>query len=266
METPTDKLFVYSQFRTPKRKPTSVQIDGLVNTPTRYELSSLESMPHIERLQTLECYVNTAGGSLIYTTKFQGVPLAALLHRAGVKPEAHAVRIETTDGHNPFRLPLSELQRPGTMLVSKLGAAAVQADHGSPYTRLFIPGAGGNHTPKWISRITLIEEAAPEHPAPPMAGFISPAPPETVGTLSGVALNGYAFAGPERIGRVELSTDGGATYQPMPLPRQPDPFIWMTWEVRWHPPRRGFYVLRVRATSVGGRRQDTPGVIAVDVR
>jgi hypothetical protein len=49
------------------------------------------------------------------------------------------------------------------------------------------------------------------------------------------------------------------------LPPQPDPNLWITWDVTWRPPERGFYVLRVRATSANGRKQDFPGVIAVEV-
>jgi hypothetical protein len=51
----------------------------------------------------------------------------------------------------------------------------------------------------------------------------------------------------------------------MPLPPQPDPNLWITWDVTWRPPERGFYVLRIKATSAGGRKQDIPGVIAVEV-
>ena len=264
--TPTDRLFVYSQMRTPTAHATSVQLDGLVERATRFSESDLRSLRHVRRLWTLECFVNTAGGPLIFTTPFEGVPIAALFSQAGVKPDARAVRVETSDGHPPFLLPISELQRPDAMLVARMGGGAVALEHGSPYTRLMIPGAGGNHLPKWVSRITLTDEKAPEHPAPPMAGFLRPSPPQTVGSLAGVRLTGYAFAGPERVGSVELSTDDGATYQPMPLLAQPDPYLWTTWEVTWRPPERGFYVVRVRATSQSGRKQDIPGVIAVAVR
>ena len=263
--TPDGKFFVYSQMRNPAQLPSSIQIDGLVATSARYSLADLAAVSHVGHLWTLECFVNTAGGPLIFTTPFKGVPLLALFERAGLKPEARSARIETSDNHPPFLLPLSELQRPGTMLVATLGSNPVPLRHGSPYTRLFIPGAGGNHHPKWVSHITLTDQEAPEHDAPPMAGFLSPSPPETAGALAGVALTGYAFTGPEPVGSVELSTDNGATYQPMPLPPQPDPNIWITWEVTWKPPGRGFYVLRVRATSASGRKQDTPGVIAVEV-
>ena len=215
---------------------------------------------------TLECFVNTAGGALIFNTPFDGAPLSALFEKAGVKPEAKAARIECSDGHPPFTLPLSELRRPQTMLVGKFGGEAVPMRHGSPYTRLFIPGAGGNHHPKWVSRITLVADEAPEHHAPAMAGFLSPRPPTVAGTMAGVTLTGYAFTGPEPVGTVEVSIDNGATYRAMPLPPQPDPDVWITWDLTFRPPEPGFYVLRIKATSASGRKQDVPGVIAVEVR
>ena len=183
--------------RNPDKPPTGIQIDGLVGTPARY---SLTTSPRCRRQEvlTLECFVNTAGGPLIFNTPFEGAPLSALFEKAGVKPEAKAARIECSDGHPPFLPPLTELQRPQTMLVAKFGGEAVPLRHGSPYTRLFIPGAGGNHHPKWVSRITLVANEAPEHPAPPMAGFLAPSPPTVAGTMAGVTLTGYAYTGAER--------------------------------------------------------------------
>jgi DMSO/TMAO reductase YedYZ molybdopterin-dependent catalytic subunit len=264
--TPNGKFFLYSQMRYPAKTPAAIDVDGLVTTPARFSLDDLAKIPPVKKLLTLECFVNTAGGPLIFTTPFEGAPLSALFAKAGVKPEAKSARIECSDGHPPFVLPLTELQRPETMLVAKHGNEAIPMQHGSPYTRLFIPGAGGNHHPKWVSRITLVGNNAPEHPAPPMAGFLSPAPPAVRGTMAGVTLTGYAFTGAEAVGKVELSTDNGATYQSMPLPPQPDPDLWITWDVTWRPPEPGFYVLRVKATSASGRKQDVPGVIAVEVR
>jgi DMSO/TMAO reductase YedYZ molybdopterin-dependent catalytic subunit len=262
--TPNGKFFLYSQLRYPAKLPASVQIDGLVNTQTRFSLDDLAKVPPVKKTLTLECYVNTAGGPLIFNTSFEGAPLSALLQKAGVKPEAKSARIECSDGHR-FVLPLTELQRPETMLVGKFGGAPVPMEHGSPYSRLFIPGAGGNHHPKWVTRITLVGNDAPEHPAPPMAGFIGPDAPTVVGSMAGVTLTGYAFAGAEKVGTVEVSTDNGTTFRAMPLPPQPDPDVWVTWELTFKPPEPGFYVLKIRATSASGRKQDFPGTIAVEV-
>jgi DMSO/TMAO reductase YedYZ molybdopterin-dependent catalytic subunit len=264
--TPNGQFFLYSEKRYPKKLPDSIQIDGLVNTPKRYSVDDLAKPPPIKKALTLECFANTAGGPLIFHTGFEGASLNALLAQAGLKPEAKAARIECSDGHRAFLLPLSELQHPQAMLVSKLGGAAVPMEQGSPYTRLFVPGAGGNHQPKWVSRITLIDRDAPPHPAPPMAGFLSPSPPTAVGSMQGVTLTGYAFTGNENVGKVEISTDNATTWQSMPLPPQPDQDVWMTWELTFRPPEPGFYVVKARATSASGRKQDFPGVIAVDIR
>jgi DMSO/TMAO reductase YedYZ molybdopterin-dependent catalytic subunit len=151
------------------------------------------------------------------------------------------------------------------MKVAKFGGQPVPMEHGSPYTRLFIPGAGGNHHPKWVTHITLIANDAAEHPAPPMAGFLKPAPPTVRSTLSGVTLTGYTYTGAEKVGKVEVSTDNGSTWREMPLPPQPDPDVWITWDLTFVPPEKGFYVVKVRATSASGRKQDYPGVIGVEV-
>ncbi len=262
--TPNGTFFLYSQLRYPEKISTGVQIDGLVNTAQRYSLDDLAKVPQVKKMLTLECFVNTAGGALIFNSEFEGAPLPALLQKAGVKPEAKAARIECSDGH-PFVLPLTELMRAETMMVGKFGGAPVPMEHGSPYTRLFIPGAGGNHHPKWVTRITLVANNAPEHPAPPMAGFLKPMPPTVRSPLTGVTLTGYAYTGAEKVGKVEVSTDNGSTWRVMPLPPQPDPDVWITWELTFVPPEKGFYVLKVRATSLSGRKQDVPGVIAVEV-
>jgi DMSO/TMAO reductase YedYZ molybdopterin-dependent catalytic subunit len=264
--TPNGQFFRVSQKGYPAKAPTSITIDGLVNSPTRFGLEELGALQPVKILSTCECNINSAGGSLIFTTPFEGAPMSALFEKAGVKPGAKSARIETGDeGHEPFLIPLSELRRPGAMLVGKHGSDAVPLEHGSPYTRLFIPGAGAYHHPKWVKRITLVENESKEQMAPPMAGFISPAPPTVRGSMNGVSLTGYAFSAPEPVGKVEVSTDNGQTYQPMPLPPQPDPNLWITWTITWQPPEPGFYVLHVKATSASGRKQDFPGVIAVEV-
>ena len=263
--TPNGQFFEYSQMRHPAKLPDSIQIDGLVETAARYSIDDLAKIPPVKKTLTLECFVNTAGGPLIFNTPFEGAPLPALLQKAGVKPDAKAARITCDDGHPPFLLPLTELRRAETMLVGKFGGTPVPMQHGSAYTRLFIPGAGGNHHPKWVSRITLVANDAPEHPAPPMAGFLSKTP-TVEGTMAGVTLTGYHFTGAETVGQVEVSTDNGDSYQAMPLPPQPDPDVWVTWELTFRPPEPGFYVLRVRATSASGRKQDFPGAVTVAVR
>jgi DMSO/TMAO reductase YedYZ molybdopterin-dependent catalytic subunit len=263
--TPTDKFFVYSQQRNPATLPDTVEINGLVDTPTRFGLDELARMPTAKKVMTLECFSNTAGGALIFNTEFEGVLLSTLFEKVGLRPEAKSAQVYCTDGHAAFQLPLAELQRPMTMLVARQGGESVPLQHGNPFTRLFIPGAGGNHHPKWVNRIALVADEYKPHDAPPMAGFLMPPPPAVAATMNGMTLTGYAFSAPEKVGKVEVSTDNGTTYREMPLPPQPDPDVWITWDLTFRPPEPGFYVLRIRAASANGRNQDIPGVIGVEV-
>ena len=264
--TPNGQFFLYSQMRYPEKLPASIQIDGLVDTPARYSTDDLSKIPPVEE--------DVDAGMLRQHRRRAADLQHAIRGRAAVgavaegrdssrRPNPRASTATTAIRRSCCRSP--NCSAPETMLVGKLGGAPVPMQHGSPYTRLFIPGAGGNHHPKWVSRITLVANDAPEHPAPPMAGFLSKTP-TVEGTMSGVTLTGYHYTGAEAVGKVEVSTDNGTTYQPMPLPPQPDPDVWVTWELTFRPPERGFYVLRVRATSASGRKQDFPGAVAVEVR
>ncbi len=269
--TPLDHMFVYYALGLPPEPLApgrgELVVDGLVRHSLRLTYADLARLPQSRQVFTLECYVNTAGGELIGNLAWEGVAFRQLVRLAGVEPTATAVRVETADGHAPFVLPLAEVYRPETLLVSKADGVPLSRERGGPYTRLLIPGAGGNHTPKWITRISFVTGAAAAHPAPVNAGFLDPTPPAGgVVSRPRVALTGYAFAGPDRVATVELSTDNGATYQAVPFAAQASPYVWVYWRVAWQPPQAGYYVLRVRASGTGGVRQQVPGSLFLEVR
>jgi len=54
--------------------------------------------------------------------------------------------------------------------------------------------------------------------------------------------------------RVEVSTDGGQTWQPATLTPRID-YSWYRWEYLWTPPATGKYVLMSRATNNQGETQ-----------
>src|SRR5205085_2165329 len=101
-----------------------------------------------------------------------------------------------------------------------------------------------------------------------------PVPPSTIGqvvTFQNVnsafelAWNGALPAGPQRltgrswsgraaIARVEVSVDGGRTYQAAQLLDPNLPQAWTRWEIDWNP-KPGQYKLRARATDTLGNTQ-----------
>jgi hypothetical protein len=67
---------------------------------------------------------------------------------------------------------------------------------------------------------------------------------------------GAAWAGESAVARVEVSTDGGANWQPAELLDEATPFTWQRWEYQWQVPAGGNrYTLMARATDKLGRTQ-----------
>jgi hypothetical protein len=78
------------------------------------------------------------------------------------------------------------------------------------------------------------------------------------GSLLGVGTNrlfGVAWAGEEAVARVEISTDGGRSWNAADLTGLRAPYSWTLWEYLWEVAQPGQYSLMARAISTGGREQ-----------
>jgi hypothetical protein len=68
-------------------------------------------------------------------------------------------------------------------------------------------------------------------------------------------LFGVAWAGEHAIARVEVSTDGGATWSEADLVGPSAAYSWTLWEYLWEVSQPGPYSLLARAVSAGGQVQ-----------
>ena len=68
-------------------------------------------------------------------------------------------------------------------------------------------------------------------------------------------LRGAAWAGENRVRRVEVSTDGGKSWLPARLGSEPKPYAWICWSHEWTIAAPGLYQLSVTATDDQGRQQ-----------
>ena len=82
----------------------------------------------------------------------------------------------------------------------------------------------------------------------------NPAPGEIV-PASGYTLAGAAWSGEDQITKVEISTDGGATWAPVDTVHPRSDYSWNRWEHRWTPPGPGKYTVMCRATNNLGDTQ-----------
>ena len=125
--------------------------------------------------------------------------------------------------------------------------------------RLLVPGLFGMKNPKWITRIELVDYDfqgywersgwSDEAVVKTMSKFTTL--PRTA-RLEEVALGGVAYGGDRGVREVEVSMDGGKTWQKADTKAPIGPFTWVLWAALWKPTAPGEYTLKVRAKDGGG--------------
>jgi DMSO/TMAO reductase YedYZ molybdopterin-dependent catalytic subunit len=223
------------------------------------------------------------------TAEWTGVPLSILLDRAGVKTSACEVILEGADGGmlDEPKSPPSELKFARSVPLSKacadvllayrMNSSELPPEHGFPL-RAIVPGWYAMASIKWLQRIIVtdqpftgyyqtmdyaywkrrgdIAELAPLTEMQIKAEIARPAQGETVPANSNVCVHGAAWTSDSEITKVELSTDGGATWSKANLIGETKRNAWRLWEFDWHsPPKPGKQVLVARATDSQGRTQ-----------
>lgn len=205
------------------------------------------------------------GAEAIANGAWSGFRLADVLARAGVRPEAAHVaftgldpvsRLGTTFGFGGS-VPLAKALHPDTLLADTINGAPLTPAHGAPL-RALVPGYIGARSVKWLASITLQAEpsanyfqrrayrlfppdATPDSvdwdsglmlgEAPLNAVIATPADGATL-SPGPVTLRGYAAAGGDRtIARVDVSADGGQTWQQAQLEADGGPWSWSLWSL-----------------------------------
>jgi DMSO/TMAO reductase YedYZ molybdopterin-dependent catalytic subunit len=302
---PTERFYVRSHFATPKIDPRSykLRVEGDVDRPVELSLDELKRLPSQTRPVTFECAGNGrvflvpkargvawqfgAVGNAVWT----GVPLAAVLERAGVKSNAVEVILEGADNgtinddpkspgpiHFARSLPIAKArQADGVLLAHTMNGADLPTEHGSPL-RAVVSGWYGMASVKWLTRIVVVERPfrgffqtmdysyfIHEHGIPVLravsemhvkASIARPAHGEVVPVKSTHRISGAAWTGEAEVSKVEVSTDGGRAWHEATLLEKPVRYAWRLWEYLWKTPEQpGWYTLMARATDSRGNTQ-----------
>jgi DMSO/TMAO reductase YedYZ molybdopterin-dependent catalytic subunit len=225
----------------------------------------------------------------VSTAEWTGVRLSTLLDRASPKANACEVILEGADcgmledpksppGELTFArsIPLEKARR-DVLLAYKMNGEDLPPEHGFP-VRAIVPGWYAMASVKWLQRIIVtdrpftgyyqtidyaywekrddIAELKPLTEMQVKAEIARPAEDEIVPAKSSVCVNGGAWACDADISKVELSTDGGATWCDTKLLGQSKPNAWRFWEFDWQTPSHpGKQTLIARATDSLGRTQ-----------
>lgn len=130
-----------------------LRLDGLVERPLELAWEAFLALPQGERVADLHC---VTGWSRL-DSRFEGVPLAALLDRAAPAAAARYVRfVSSSPRAHDTSLPL-DLARADTWLVHRFEGAPLGVEHGFPL-RTLTPSRYFYKSLKWLVRIELLAE------------------------------------------------------------------------------------------------------------
>jgi DMSO/TMAO reductase YedYZ molybdopterin-dependent catalytic subunit len=240
-----------------------LRIDGLVGTPITLTYDQLLSLPATEQYVTMQCISNDVGGNLVGTAKWTGVPLAALLRRAGGVP-ARAVRVvfHAVGGYTDS-LPVAKAMDGSTVVAYGMNGQTLPRAHGYP-ARIIAPGIYGMKSVKWLQRIEVVDydykgywqrDAGWDNLAVIKTASRIDVPQELSSVRGEAMVAGVAWAGDRGIEGVEVSVDGGASWMRAILRRPISRTTWRQWRLPWRPASSGKTVVQVRAIDGQGRVQ-----------
>jgi sulfite oxidase len=218
------------------------------------------------------------------TAEWMGVPLWAVLEQAGLKPAVQEIVIEGADhGYHPESkqehtyvrsLPRDVALHPDTLLAYSMNGEPLPQAHGFPL-RLIVPDWYGMASVKWVTRLHASAQPfkgyfqTQQYVLIPKDGDSEQPPLERIRPRSLILspvegarlargqhwLKGVAWSGEARIWQVEVSVDGGATWQLADWTSAPLPHAWQSWQLPWEATTPGPATLSSRATDEAGNTQ-----------
>ncbi len=244
-----------------------LELTGLVQTPQRYGIAQLRSLPPVTQETTLMCISNGLDAGLMSNAAWKGVPMRVLLEAAGALPTARKVKLYGVDNYTDT-FPIEKAMEPSTLIAYEMNGEALPQRHGFP-ARAIVPGYFGEKHVKWITRIELAGEEAegfyekqgwgPDFLVPIRTRIDQPAHNEWFALAElrePVRVKGVAFGGDRGISRVEFTVDDGATWADARLDYPGTRLTWALWSFDWRPARAGTFVLYARATNGDGKVQE----------
>ncbi|TQN43083.1 DMSO/TMAO reductase YedYZ molybdopterin-dependent catalytic subunit [Blastococcus colisei] len=239
-----------------------LQVRGMVDEPFTLTYAELMELPQIEADITLACVSNEVGGDLVGNARWQGVPLRALLDRAGVQEGATQLLGRSVDGFTAGFPTITALDLEEAMVAVAMNGEPLPAEHGFP-ARLVVPGLYGYvSATKWLAAIELTDWDvdgywiprgwAKEGPIKTQSRIDVPRPGATV-AAGRQPIAGVAWAPTRGIEGVEVRVDDGP-WRAAELAERLDVDCWRQWYLPWDA-TAGRHVIRARATDGRGEVQ-----------
>jgi DMSO/TMAO reductase YedYZ molybdopterin-dependent catalytic subunit len=268
-------------------------IGGEVEVPCRVSFAEILRLPKAIQANTIECSGN--GRSLLKepaagnpwaiggvgNAVWGGVWLKDILSLARPKENARHVAFEGLDepaGMAKIKfirsIPLEKAVGT-TLLAYEMNGEPLPLKHGFPLRVLALGWAGANCA-KWLSKILVLDRPFEGHymdrayrvfqkgQDPKTGMVVTRIPLKSIITqpLLGEKLNpgrivvlGAAYGGETEIAGIEISTDGGQSWESGEWIGPREPFAWRQWQYFWEARHPGEFQILVRAIDLQGQKQ-----------
>ena len=267
-------------------RPVTLSLEELQARPARTLAVTLECAGNGRSLLSPRPLSQPWVQEAVGTAEWTGTPLAPLLEEAGLEPDAVEVVFTGLDRgiqgdveHDYARsLPLDEALREDVLLAWAVNGVPLPPQHGFPL-RLVVPGWYGMTHVKWLRSIAVVDEefrgwqqdvayrlreSEDEQGTPvtrilPRSLLVPPGIPDFLTRTRYLdagpcVVEGRAWSGWAPVERVEVSTDGGASWADAAVGEAPSRFAWSGWRYEWDA-APGEHELLSRATDASGRTQ-----------
>ena len=242
----------------------SLSLTGFGGRQDELRYSDLRNLRAVDFLYTLECIENPVGGPLIGNALWRGTPLKNVLERVlPAERSGYVVMFRALDGFYSS-VSIERCLSDDSFLAYEMNGVPLPSKHGFP-VRVVLPDLYGMKQPRWISEIALVKGTETtgfweEHGMASEVSIktttrIDQPPRQTIVAGEPSLLSGIAFAGERGIDRVEISLDGGLSWEDCELIEGGEPGVWGIWSYDWALPTAGVHRLMARSTDGAGNVQ-----------
>ena len=226
-------------------------IHGMVDRPLSFSMDDLKRLPSVSRVHFVECHANSspmihnAGNQnmglpvqfihgMASCSEWTGVQLSVLLNLAGVQKGASWLVYEGADpGKFSHTVPLEKAMDDCIVAYGQNGEP-VRVEQGYPI-RMIVPGWEGPHNVKYLSHIKVVDQPyhtwneSMNHSVAradignksrwyhfewgPKSVITRPSAGLTIPGRGYVQITGLAWSGGGKVSKVDVSTDGGASWK-----------------------------------------------------
>jgi sulfane dehydrogenase subunit SoxC len=235
-----------------------LMIHGMVDNPLVFTLEELKRLPSVTRQHFIECAGNRSNRrhtnvqqthGMTSNAEWTGVLLSTLLEEAGVHADADWVVAEGVEEvKGASSIPMTKAMD-DVMICYGMNGEAVRPQQGYPL-RLLAPGFEGIFNVKWLRRIKVVDQyymtyndyghlarspvnAALGYQIGPKSVITFPSGSQQLPGAGFYEISGLAWSGGGRVSRVEISTDGGASWTTANIRGEAQPMAHTRFSYEW---------------------------------